>query len=116
MRSNLFLAAVGLCFLAGCATLRPHACPPPPIVCPQCHKHCKCEVEKVTEKKTCFDVECKAICVPRVKFWWEDCCQPPRCAKTRLVHVLVEEEYECEHCRYKWTPVCCEKPEREPKE
>ena len=96
------------CLLAGCASLHHRDCAPPPIVCPNCHKHCTCEVETVTETKTCFEVECEAICIPRVKFWWEDCHAPPTCAKTRLVNVLVVKEYECEHCEYKWTPVCCE--------
>ncbi|MBW3599646.1 MAG: hypothetical protein KY475_20545 [Planctomycetes bacterium] len=106
---HLMLCLCVISLSGGCASLH-HGCgEPPPIVCPKCHEHCACEVEKITEKKVCFDVECEAICIPRVKFWWEDCCKPPRCAKTRLVNVLVEKDYECERCGYKWTPVCCEK-------
>jgi hypothetical protein len=65
-------------------------------------------VETVKEARPCFDVECEAICIPPVKLPWHDCCAPPHCAKTRLTHVLVEKEYECERCQYKWTPICCE--------
>jgi hypothetical protein len=93
--------------MAGCAAHR-HAGCSPPIVCPKCHQHCRLEIEKVKEEKVCFDVECKAICIPPVKLPWEDCCAPSRCARTRLVHELIEEKYECEHCRYQWTPECCE--------
>ena len=82
--------------------------PPEPIVCPNCHHHCELEVETVKEARPCFDVECEAICIPPVKLPWHDCCAPPHCAKTRLIHVLVEKEYECERCLYKWKPVCCE--------
>lgn len=58
------------------------------------------EVEKV--KGTEFDVECKDICIPRVRFPWEkDCCQP-RCGRVRTVKVLKTVETEKEECAYKW--------------
>ncbi|QDU94711.1 hypothetical protein [Lignipirellula cremea] len=78
------------------------------VQCPSCRCwSCKVSQEKVKEKKTCFDCECKAICIPRVRFPWENCCcKPLKCAKVRVVKVLVQHEYECEHCRYKWDPVC----------
>jgi hypothetical protein len=95
--------------IIGCATHRHSCCPPQPVVCPKCNHHCKLDIEKVKEATPCFEVECEAICIPHVKLPWHDCCDPPRCARTRLVNVLVEKEYECEVCKYKWTPVCCEK-------
>ncbi len=108
---GLILGTTGCTMLGGekCAT---------PVVCPRCHEHCTLEIEKVSESNTCYEVECEAICVPRVKLPWKDGCEPPQCARTRLVHVLVEKEYECERCHYKWTPVCCEncKPEDQDKD
>ncbi len=109
MRWLTLLVPLVMCFTVGCAFHRQVCCPPQPIVCPNCQHHCKLDVETVKEKHVCFDVECEAICIPQVKYPWEDCCTPPKCARTRLVHVLVEKDYECEHCHYKWTPVCCEK-------
>jgi hypothetical protein len=106
MRGFLLVVLAAVCSFSGCASSR-CGCSPP-IVCPQCKQHCELKIETAKEKKTCFDVECEAICIPRVKMPWEDCCSPPECARTRLVHVLVERDYECEHCHYKWTPVCCE--------
>jgi hypothetical protein len=94
--------------VAGCATMRHDCCPPVPIICPKCQHHCTLVIEKVKEKRVCYDVECEPICIPKPKLPWEDCCAPPQCARTRLVHVLVEKEYECERCGCKWTPVCCE--------
>ena len=102
----VLLGSLSLVF--GCASQRHGCCPPAPIICPKCNHHCELEIERVKEEKACFDVECEAICIPQVKLPWEDCRAPPKCARTRLVHVLVEEEYECERCRYKWTPVCCD--------
>ncbi len=92
----------------GCVGGRHAHHPPRPIMCPNCHHLCKLEVEQVKEERVCYDVECEAVCLPRVKLPWEDPCTPPKCAKTRLVHVLVEKDYECEKCHYKWTPVGCE--------
>jgi hypothetical protein len=114
MRGLCLMLAAALGVSVGCAG--PHCTGGPPIVCPQCHHHCQLEVETVKEKKSCFDVECEAICIPHVKLPWEDCCEPPKCARTRLVHVLVEKDYECERCHYKWTPVCCEPCDGEPKD
>ncbi len=75
-----------------------------PVVCPNCYCELKHEVEK--EKKYCWNIECKAICIPKVKFPWEDCCAPPKCAKMKYVNVLKKKEYECEVCKYKWEAVC----------
>jgi len=86
----------------GCKTHRGE-----PIQCPNCAKFCKVETETVKEKKYCWDVECKPICIPKVTLPWQKCCTP-KCAKMKYVRVLKKEEYECEHCQYKFTPVCDE--------
>ena len=73
--------------------------------CPRCNVVCCPSTEIEKEKKTAFDVECKWICVPRVRFPWESCCQP-QCAWVRKIHVLKKIEYQCEKCKYKWTATC----------
>jgi hypothetical protein len=93
----------------------PHATGDCQISCPRCH--CcvpKVEIEKM--KQHCWEVKCEPICIPQVKFPWErkpcaaPCgeiyCPPAKCAKTRHVHVLQLVEYECEVCKYTWTPLC----------
>ena len=96
------------------------------IHCPRCHC-CLPEVEIEKVKKRCWEVECVAVCIPRVTFPWEykkcgpgpcgePCCPPAKPAKTRNVHILKAVEYECRECRYKWTPVCCEKCARTPQD
>lgn len=98
----LLLSTAGSTLWAGdCDDCHDHA-----IHCPNCH--CELSLEKVKEKKYCWDVECQAICIPKIKFPWESCCGPPKCAKLKYVHVLKKIEYECEHCQYKWAPVCHE--------
>ena len=74
------------------------------VECPQCHHYCKLSVDKEKVKNYCWEVECKPICVPRVHFPWECGC-PPKCAKVIHVNVLKKKEYECEACKYTWTPV-----------
>lgn len=73
--------------------------------CPRCH--CKVTIEEAKEKKTCFEVTCEPICIPRVHFPWEKCCAP-KCARVKYVHVVKKETYECKKCHYKFEPVCCE--------
>lgn len=71
--------------------------------CPQCdNKVCVPVPETVKEKKHCWTVECKDICIPHVKWPWQSCCDPPKCGKVRTVKVLKKIEYECESCGYKW--------------
>ncbi len=74
------------------------------VQCPQCQAYCKVSVEKEKVKHYCWEVECETICIPRVHFPWECAC-PPKCARVKTVRVLKKEEYECEECKYKWTPV-----------
>ena len=86
--------------------------------CPRC-ECCLPEVEIEKFKKHCWEVECVPVCIPQVTFPWEHAkhghhgcgplyCPPAKPAKTRNVHVLKEVEYECQRCRYKWKPVCCD--------
>ncbi len=74
--------------------------------CPQC-KTCVAIPEIVKEKKHKWDVECKDICVPHIKWWWQPCCEPPRCGRVKTIKVLKKHEYECEHCGYKWEVHSC---------
>ena len=79
------------------------------VQCPSCHHYCKLSVDKEKVKNYCWEVECKPVCVPRVHFPWECGC-PPKCAKVIHVNVLKKKEYECEECKYTWTPEpeeCC---------
>ncbi len=88
--------------------------------CPVCDHACKLEAKQVDEQKTCFNVESKAICIPRVVFPWQkakkarcaacDSCGGRGCtacvhngARVRKVCVLKTEKYECTKCKYTWT-------------
>lgn len=78
------------------------------ICCPKCH-HAVCCPEAVTEKekKHCWDVECKEICIPAITFPWQKCDGSPRCGKVITVRVLKKHEYECEKCGTKWNIESC---------
>lgn len=84
--------------------------------CPACNYVCKLDAELVDEKKTCFDVETKVICIPRVVFPWQkkkcmSCtCDGVGCtscvnngARTRRIRVLKTDSYTCPKCEYSWT-------------
>jgi hypothetical protein len=96
------------------------------VRCPSCHHVCKLQREEGKEKKSCWTVECKPICIPRITFPWQEtycsagcghkgccgagcscCAKPQNGAKLRYVNVLVKHEYECANCKYKFTPVKC---------
>lgn len=110
-----------------------HRCP----ACPKCSsKVCFSKVERTKEKNSCFEVECKEICVPAITLpCWTDaipflkkdkschshcgcgnncptkeCCPAPRCGYVKVVKVLKKHEYECDSCGYKWEiqAPCCE--------
>lgn len=71
--------------------------------CPDCgHKTCCPTPVTIKEKKHCFEVECKDVCIPAVKGPFAPCCEPPPCGRVRTVNVLKKVEYECERCGYKW--------------
>ncbi len=76
-------------------------------VCPHCHHTCKFEAKEVEEEKTCFDVEAKVVCIPRIVFpWQKTACNPcaSNGARLRTVCVLTTEKYKCPKCEYSWTP------------
>lgn len=75
--------------------------------CPRCHCELTVEREKLT--RTCYEIECKPICIPKVTFPWQKQCEP-KCAYVKMVRSFkpVEQELQCERCLYKWTPVCTE--------
>jgi len=105
-----------------------------PVGSPDCCPKCNLEIKKEAVKKHFYRVECKTICIPRVTCPWEkppqkvcdgscdsgDCQCPVPCkgARTRKVKVLLKYEYECEKCKYKWTPTCltcdCTSPSGQP--
>ena len=105
-----------------------------PSGAPDCCPKCNLEIKKEAVKKHFYRVECKTICIPRVTCPWEkppqkvcngscdsgDCQCPVPCkgARTRKVKVMRKFEYECEKCKYKWTPTCltsdCTSPSGQP--
>ncbi len=73
------------------------------VACPECAcEDCLLEVKPSTEKKTCFKVEEKVICVPAVRMPWHKC-NPPTTSKSKTIKVLKKETYECPTCSYKWS-------------
>ena len=56
--------------------------------CSDCNcEVCLLETKSITEKKTCFKVEEKVICVPAVRMPWHKC-NPPTTSKTKTITVL----------------------------
>ena len=96
----------------------------PKCRCPKCNADvCELTAECITEKRKCFDVDQKVICIPAISWPWRSCksgcdhpaCPEPcgsdceckcrcsnRCAKAKTVNVLTVKEYECKTCQYKW--------------
>ena len=76
------------------------------LCCPACNHRCNFSAEQVDEEKSCFEVEAKVICIPRVVFpWQKECCDSVthNGARTRKVCVLKEKKYKCPACEYTWT-------------
>ena len=79
--------------------------------CPHCQTQCTpkiCEPTPSTdkEKKHCWCIETKEVCIPHIRFPWQPCCEPPKCGRVRTVKTLKKVEYECEKCGYKWEIKC----------
>lgn len=75
------------------------------INCPSCAVECDTctlKLDHYEEEKTCFKTEQKIICIPPVRFPWEECCPPGRTSKTRAINVLKVHKYKCKACGYKW--------------
>lgn len=92
--------------------------------CPSCDYVCEMSVDHSPEKKSCWKIEYKPVCIPKVTFPWQsrgcgcdkgkggkggDCCNGCNGSKLKYVKVLVKHEYECPSCKCKFTPVPCGK-------
>ena len=74
--------------------------------CPDCGvKVCKATWEKTKEKKHCYEIECKDICIPKYRLPWQMCCDP-ECGRVRTISVMKKVDYECESCGCQWEVVC----------
>ena len=111
-------------------TLLQACCDAPAARCRQvCCPQCKLTVSLEKVKKHCYGVECKTICIPRFSFPWQldrghqgcdggcdsarggsraRCPRPCKGAKVKTVRVLKKYEYECQRCKYQWTPPATE--------
>lgn len=115
------------CDAAGCPSCSNAAkCTPlkPRIQCGKCNGTCYLKVEQSTKEKSCFKVEAKQICIPRVRFPWQtkdkcnrcDGCDSGGCCTTqygrvKTILVLKKHKYECPACKYTWEIVgggCCD--------
>ena len=95
--------SIATCYSAG---IVPHL-----HTCPQCNQPCKCKLCEPTpttekDKKHCWCIETKDVCIPHIRWPWQPCCEPPKCGRVRTVKVLKKVEYECEKCGYKWEIKC----------
>jgi hypothetical protein len=43
------------------------------VSCPRCSAPCELAVSKDKEEHSCWEVECKTICIPRITFPWQAC-------------------------------------------
>lgn len=73
--------------------------------CSQGCKSCRLYVETLKVKKHCYNIECKEICIPPVRFPWQKCCEL-KCGKIKTVRVLKKHNYTCDKCGYKWVVEC----------
>ncbi len=79
--------------------------------CPKCQNDfCQLKMEVGKEKKTCYQVEQKLVCIPAIRLPWKNC--QPTCSRTRTVKVLKTHTYECSKCNYTWS--VCEPEEQDP--
>lgn len=64
--------------------------------CVDCSNYtCKTTAKCVPNKKECFEVECKQICVPAIRFPWQKACDPVGCGFVVNHKVLKKSEKEC---------------------
>ena len=95
------------------------------VCCPKCKHSCVLKAEKVDVEKSCFEVESKTICIPRVVFPWQmpkkksgcGSCDGHGCstcvnngASARTVKILKTKKYKCPECKYSWSAEkssCC---------
>ena len=96
------------------------------------HKHeqscatCRARIETEKVEKTCFEVECKQKCIPKITFPWQkrhsgcdecdagcDNCEgcAPGCGRVITVNTLKKRKYECEQpvCKWEIEAGCCDR-------
>jgi len=71
------------------------------VRCTQCEPVCSPRRVKKEEKKHCWKVLPKYVCIPGYKLPWQSC-GTPRCGRVRCINVLEKHEYKCEKCGYEW--------------
>ena len=101
---NRYFALLGLLVLvygSGCSLTRYGT----KTCCPANGKTCSPEVKETETTHNCYADKCKDVCIPAVRFPWEDCCDPLRCGKVRSVKVLTKWEYKCPDSEVKWNVV-----------
>lgn len=80
------------------------------VHCPECsesfvpppQEYCELNITEGKETRTCFEIDYKTICIPKVVPPWRQCCEPV-CAEARSVKVLKTRKYECPVCKYEWS-------------
>lgn len=114
MRYLVFSLTLTLLLLPKPAPLAAGGCGNGHVGCPACNYVCEFSVEPAKEKKHCYEVDCKAICIPPLTFPWQkthggrkEIAGPAttRCGRVKIVRVLVKEEYECTRCKHTWRAV-----------
>ncbi len=59
-----------------------------------CVEGCCPECKMEDNEKSCFCVECEKICIPAVKFPWENCCIA-KPGKVKVVRRVAKKDYTC---------------------
>ncbi len=79
--------------------------------CPQCNEEvCVLKCEQGTQDVSCYEIDYKTVCIPKVNPPWRRNCQP-QCAEARSVKVLKKKSVECPACKYSWEVVKPELPQ-----
>jgi hypothetical protein len=113
---SVFVATAALDAAPQCNCGRKHSClkcrgGSECVECPSCQgefvappmEYCELEVKEGTEERTCFEIDQKTICIPKVIPPWRQGCCEPVCAEARSVKILKTKKYECPICEYKWS-------------
>ena len=121
MRSTLLALSLGLLLTS---TTSAGECDNCIQKCHSCGEKVCCTYAKPGEEtKHCWEVECKEVCIPAVRFPWEcwgakdktQCVDdgfclsrwlPIKCGKVKTVRVLKKVEYKCPKCEYEHRIEC----------
>ncbi len=91
-----------------------------PLQCPCCgsDKVCRTYAKVDTVEKDCWEVECKEVCIPAIRFPWESCCCRDscdgrssllsKCGRVRTVRVLKQVTSEEDTCTYEHKVECAQ--------